>query len=46
MLQAPSLVIAVSWGLNRRDLLVSRSPDQIADKPEDLIECVVSLFNH
>ncbi len=39
-------VIAVSWGLNSRDLLASHSPDQIADKPEELIECVVSLFNH
>lgn len=29
-------VIAVSWGLNRRELLASLSPDQIADSPEEL----------
>jgi phosphoglycolate phosphatase len=33
-------VIAVSWGLNSRDLLASLSPDQIADRPEDLPDCV------
>jgi phosphoglycolate phosphatase len=37
-------VIAVSWGLNRRDLLASLSPDQIADKPEDLLPCVRQVF--
>ena len=37
-------VIAVSWGLNRRDLLASLSPDQIADKPEDLLHCVRQIF--
>lgn len=37
-------VIAVSWGLNRRDLLASLSPDQIADKPEDLLHCVRQVF--
>jgi len=29
-------VIAVSWGLNRRELLASLFPDQIADRPEEL----------
>ena len=29
-------VIAVSWGLNRRELLASLSPDHIADRPEEL----------
>ncbi|MDM8001404.1 MAG: HAD hydrolase-like protein [Bacteroidota bacterium] len=29
-------VIAVSWGLNRRELLASHSPDQIEDTPADL----------
>jgi phosphoglycolate phosphatase len=29
-------VIAVSWGLNRRELLASMLPDQIADRPEEL----------
>lgn len=37
-------VIAVSWGLNRRDLLASLSPDQIADKPADLLDCVRQIF--
>jgi phosphoglycolate phosphatase len=37
-------VIAVSWGLNRRDLLASFSPDQIADKPEELLDCVRRIF--
>jgi len=29
-------VIAVSWGLNRRELLASLLPDQIADNPSEL----------
>jgi len=37
-------VIAVSWGLNRRDLLASLSPDQIADKPDELPDCVRRIF--
>ena len=37
-------VIAVSWGLNSRDLLASLVPDQIADKPEDLPACVRHIF--
>lgn len=37
-------VIAVSWGLNSRDLLASLAPDQIADKPEDLHACVRQSF--
>ena len=37
-------VIAVSWGLNSRDLLASLAPDQIADKPEDLPTCVRQSF--
>jgi len=37
-------VIAVSWGLNRRDLLASLSPHQIADKPEELPDCVRRIF--
>jgi phosphoglycolate phosphatase len=37
-------VIAVSWGLNRRDLLASLSPDQIADKPEELLHFVRRIF--
>ena len=37
-------VIAVSWGFNRRNLLASLSPDQIADKPADLPACVQRIF--
>ncbi|MRR21563.1 carotenoid oxygenase [bacterium] len=37
-------VIAVAWGLNRRELLASLSPDQIADKPGDLPGCVTRVF--
>jgi HAD superfamily hydrolase (TIGR01549 family) len=37
-------VIAVSWGLNSRDLLASLSPDQIADSPEELPACVRQIF--
>jgi len=37
-------VIAVSWGLNSRDLLASLTPDQIADRPEDLPDCVRQIF--
>lgn len=38
-------VIAVSWGLNRRELLSSLSPDQIADDPKELFGCVQRIFN-
>lgn len=37
-------VIAVSWGLNSRDLLSSLTPDQIADRPEDLPDCIRQIF--
>jgi len=37
-------VISVSWGLNRRDLLASLSPDQIADNPAELPDCVRRIF--
>jgi phosphoglycolate phosphatase len=33
-------IIAVSWGLNSRELLASLSPDLIADSPADLPACV------
>lgn len=33
-------VIAVTWGLNKKDLLASLHPDQIADTPEELIKCI------
>ena len=38
-------VIAVSWGLNRRELLASLSPDQIADIPQELPASVSRVFN-
>lgn len=38
-------VIAVSWGLNRRELLASLSPDLIADTPAELPECVFKAFS-
>ncbi len=37
-------VIAVSWGLNRRELLASLSPDQIADRPEELPDLVRQII--
>lgn len=37
-------VIAVSWGLNRRELLASLLPDQIADNPSELPERVRQVF--
>lgn len=33
-------VIAVSWGLNKKDFLASLHPDEIADTPEDLFGCI------
>ncbi|MBE0678527.1 MAG: HAD-IA family hydrolase [Bacteroidales bacterium] len=33
-------VVAVSWGLNRREVLSSLSPDQIADDPKELPACL------
>ena len=38
-------VIAVSWGLNRRDVLASLHPDQIADAPKELLPAVQQIFN-
>jgi phosphoglycolate phosphatase-like HAD superfamily hydrolase len=38
-------VIAVSWGLNRRDVLASLSPDQIADSPKELPGLLHQIFN-
>jgi len=37
-------VIGVSWGLNRREVLATTFPDQIADKPEELPDCVRRFF--
>jgi len=37
-------VIAVSWGLNRRELLASLLPDQIADSPKELPGRVKQIF--
>jgi len=38
-------VVAVSWGLNRRDVLASLSPDQIADEPHELAGCLQRIFD-
>lgn len=38
-------IIAVSWGLNRRELLASLSPELIADTPAGLPECVSKAFS-
>ncbi len=38
-------VIAVSWGLNSRELLASLHPDYLADDPEELLGCVQRIFN-
>ncbi len=38
-------VVAVSWGLHRRDVLASLSPDQIADDPKELPDCFLRIFN-
>jgi HAD superfamily hydrolase (TIGR01549 family) len=37
-------VIAVSWGLNRRELLASLLPDHIVDRPEELPDRVRQIF--
>lgn len=37
-------VIAVTWGLNRRDILASLLPDHIADKPQELPDRVRQIF--
>lgn len=37
-------IIAVSWGLNRRELLASLSPDLITDTPAELPGCVKKAF--
>jgi len=38
-------VVAVSWGLNRREVLASLSPDQIADDPMELQGCLLRILN-
>lgn len=38
-------VVAVSWGLNRREVLASLLPDQIADDPKELLGCLQRIFN-
>jgi hypothetical protein len=37
-------IIAVTWGLNRRELLASFSPDLITDTPAELPGCVKKAF--
>ena len=38
-------VTAVCWGLNRREVLASSLPDQIADEPEELLGCLQNIFS-
>lgn len=38
-------VIAVSWGLNRREVLASLNPDHIADDPKELLPAVQEIFS-
>ena len=38
-------VVAVSWGLHRREVLATMSPDQIADDPVELQGCLLRIFN-
>lgn len=38
-------VVSVSWGMNRRELLFSLSPDQIADDPKELPGCLQRIFD-
>jgi phosphoglycolate phosphatase len=37
-------VIAVSWGFHNRDILASLKPDQIAETPEDLYDCIRKIL--
>ncbi len=37
-------VIAVSWGLNRRELLASLHPEQLADHPRQLLPLLQRIF--
>ena len=36
-------VIAVSWGLNKREALESFKPDQMAHSPKDLPGCIEKI---
>ncbi|MFZ2287419.1 MAG: HAD-IA family hydrolase [Bacteroidales bacterium] len=38
-------VVSVSWGMNRRELLASLSPDQMADDPRELPGCLQRVFD-
>ena len=38
-------VAAVCWGLNRREVLASSLPDQIAGEPEELLACLQKIFS-
>ena len=36
-------IIAVSWGMNTKEILASLQPDTITDKPENLLKCIQEL---
>ncbi len=38
-------VIAVCWGLNRKDILAAFQPDQIADDPKELFACLQRIIS-
>lgn len=38
-------VIAVTWGLNDREILAMAQPDQIIDSPDDLLACIKQILN-
>lgn len=38
-------VIAVTWGLNDREILAMAQPDQIVDSPDDLLACIKQILN-
>jgi len=38
-------VVSVSWGMNRRELLASMSPDQMADDPKELPGFLQHIFD-
>jgi phosphoglycolate phosphatase-like HAD superfamily hydrolase len=38
-------VIAVTWGLNDREILAMAQPDQIIDSPDNLLACIKQILN-
>lgn len=38
-------IVAVSWGLNSREILASLEPNQIVDSPKELFRCVEQIID-